>query len=92
VRVPEEGGVPSLYQTRNVPAPAQVFEYPLPGAVSLATSYPNQHGFLYQAEAIHRCLAAGLRECPQYGREESLHAMDLLTGIGNAKQAARAGT
>ena len=92
VRVPEEGGVPSLYRTNNVPAPAQVFEYPLPGGVSLATSYPNQHGFLYQAEAIHRCLAAGLRECPQYGREESLHAMDLLTGISNAKQAARAGT
>ena len=31
VRVPEEGGVPSLYRTNNVPAPAQVFEYPLPG-------------------------------------------------------------
>ena len=83
--------MPSLYQTNNVPAPAHELEYPLPGAVSLATSYPNQHGFL-QVEAIHRCLAAGLRECPQYGREESLHAMDLLTGIGNAKQAARAGT
>ena len=27
--------------------------------------YPNQHGFLYQAKAVHRCLAAGLRECPQ---------------------------
>ena len=92
LRVPEEGGVPSLYQTNNVPAPAHELEYPLPGAVSLATSYPNQHGFLYQVEAIHRCLAAGLRECPQYGREESLHAMDLLTGISNAKQAARAGT
>ena len=88
VRVPEAGGVPSLYQTANVPPPEQVFEYPLPGAVSLATSYPNQHGFLYQAEAIHRCLAAGLRECPQYGREESLHAMDLLTGIANANRAA----
>jgi len=88
VRVPEAGGVPSRYETANVPSPAQVFEYPLPGAVSLPTSYPNQHGFLYQAEAIHRCLAAGLRECPQYGREESLHAMDLLTGIANANRAA----
>ena len=25
---------------------------------------------------------------PQYGREESLHAMDLLTGIANANRAA----
>ena len=31
LRVPEEGGVPSLYQTNNVPAPAHELEYPLPG-------------------------------------------------------------
>ena len=28
--------------------------------------YPNQHGFTYQAEAVHRCLAAGMLECPQF--------------------------
>jgi hypothetical protein len=38
------------------------------------TEYPqcNQHGFFYEVEAIHRVLANGLRECPQYTREESL--------------------
>ena len=59
----------------------QVFEYPLPGTVSMQRPHPNQHGFLYQAEAVHRCLAAGLRECPQYGQQESLHAMDVMTAI-----------
>ena len=76
-----EDQVPSLYATGNVPLPVQVFEYPLPGTVSMQRPHPNQHGFLYQAEAVHRCLAAGLRECPQYGQQESLHAMDLLTSI-----------
>ena len=78
-----EEQIPSLYATGNVPLPVQVFEYPLPGTVSMQRPHPNQHGFLYQAEAVHRCLAAGLRECPQYGRQESLHAMDLLTSIAS---------
>eukprot|EP01046_Picozoa_sp_COSAG06_P091220 COSAG06_NODE_37506_length_434_cov_1.223881_1_plen_65_part_10 len=29
-------------------------------------NYPNTHGFVHQGEAIHRCLAAGLLECPQF--------------------------
>ena len=78
-----EDQIPSLYATGNVPLPVQVFEYPLPGTVSMQRPHPNQHGFLYQAEAVHRCLAAGLRECPQYGQQESLHAMDLLTSISS---------
>ena len=44
-------------------------------------AYPNQQGFLYQAEAVHRCLAASLRQCPQYDKRESLHALDILTEI-----------
>ena len=77
----------------NTPAPEQRFDYPIPGSVSLPNwSFPNQHGFLYQAEAIHRCLAAGLLECPQYDKEESLHVMDLATEIYQARQAtARSG-
>ena len=79
VRIPPPGGVPSQYRTANAPAPAQRFDYPLPGDVSLPErAYPNQHGFLYQAEAVHRCLAAGLRQCPQYDRQESLHALAVL--------------
>lgn len=85
IRVPPPGGVPSRYRTRNAPAPAQRFEYPLPGNVGLPTWFPNQHGFLYQAEAVHRCLAAGLRTCPQYDEAESMHAMRLLTEINAAR-------
>ena len=85
IRVPPAGGVPSRYQTRNVPAPTQHFEYPLPGNVGMETWYPNQHGFLYQAEAVHRCLAAGLTVCPQYDEAESMHAMRLLTKINAAR-------
>ena len=88
IRVSPPNGVPSRYRTANAPAPVQHFEYPLPGSVSIPTAFPNQHGFLYQAEAVHRCLAAGLRQCPQYNQDESLHAMDLLTEINKAKQAA----
>ena len=85
LRVPPPGGVPSRYRTRNRPAPALRFSYPLPGDVRLAMAYPNQHGFLYQAEAVHRCLAAGLRVCPQYDEADSLHAMELLTRINRAR-------
>ncbi|MDE0241683.1 MAG: hypothetical protein OXQ84_16065, partial [bacterium] len=82
VRIPPAGTVPSRYMTANVPAPAQRFEYPLPAAVSLPDlAYPNQQGFLYQAEAVHRCLAAGLRRCPQYDKQESLHTLDILDEI-----------
>ena len=85
IRVPSQ--VPSLYRTANVPAPVQHFEYPLPGSVSMLKAYVNQHGFLYQAEAVHRCLAAGLRECPQYNKEESLNVMDLWTQFNEARMA-----
>ena len=88
IRVPPPNGVPSRYRTRNAASPEQRFDYPLPGNVAIARGFPNQHGFLYQAEAVHRCLAAGLRECPQYGKAESLHAMDLLNRIQLARRAA----
>ena len=86
IRVPLR--VPSRYMAANTPAPVQRFEYPLPGDVSIPDAYPNQHGFLYQAEAVHRCLAAGLRQCPQYDKEASLSTMDLLTRINEARSAA----
>ena len=86
IRIPPPNGVPSQYRTQNAPAPLHSFEYPLPGSVAMTRSSPNQHGFLYQAEAVHRCLAAGLRQCPQYNKEESLHAMNVLTEINKARQ------
>ena len=85
---PPVGQVPSQYRTGNVPAPAQRFHYPLPANVSIPNPFPNQHGFLYMAEAVHRCLAAGLTECPQYGEAESMHCMAILTEIMRQKTAA----
>ena len=84
IRVPP--AVPSEYRTNGQPSPAERFEYPLPWGVSIPRPFPNQHGFLYQAEAVHRCLAAGLKTCPQYDEVDSLHAMDLLTAITKARQ------
>ena len=59
----------------------QRFEYPLPEAISLPGAFPNQQGFYYMTEAIHRCLAAGLRECPQFNQAESLHLLELISTI-----------
>ncbi len=87
IRVPPNG-VPSQYRGNNTPAPVQHFEYPIPISTRMAPASPNQHGFIYQAEAIHRCLAAGLSQCPQYNKEESLHSINLLTEINKAKQEA----
>ena len=44
-------------------------------------SFVNQHGFVYQALAIHRCVAAGLPQCPQFSKAESLHVMGVLDAI-----------
>jgi hypothetical protein len=30
------------------------------------------------ANAVHRCLAAGLKECPQYPKADSMATMNLL--------------
>jgi predicted dehydrogenase len=41
----------------------------------------NQHGFMYQAQAVHRCLAAGLTEMPQFTRQESLRVCEIIDEI-----------
>ena len=79
--LPPDNGVPSRYRTRNIHAPKIHISYPLPENVSIPSAFPNQHGFLYQAEAVHRCLANGLKTCPQYDREDSLHSMSLLDKV-----------
>lgn len=83
LRIPRK--VPSRYMDANTPAPAQRFEYPIPESVNIPGAYPNQQGFIYQAEAVHRCLAAGLTECPQFGNEESLHVIDLLARLQDVR-------
>lgn len=83
IRVPRK--VPSRYMDANTPARAERFEYPLPESVKIPDAYPNQQGFIYQAEAVHRCLAAGLLECPQFGKEESLYVIDLLAAFNEVR-------
>lgn len=76
-------GHTSTSQNNAMPI-TQQFEYPIPGPSGVPAPgwhYSNQHGFVYQAEAIHRCLAAGLKECPQFTKEESLHIMFILESI-----------
>jgi predicted dehydrogenase len=41
----------------------------------------NQHGFMYQAQAIHRCLAAGLKGMPQFTRAESIRVCEIIDEI-----------
>jgi dihydrodiol dehydrogenase / D-xylose 1-dehydrogenase (NADP) len=86
VRTPST--VPYRYLHSNAPSPSQRFEYPIPDIVRMPDAYPNQQGFLYQAEAIHRCIAAGLDQCPQFTMQESLHTLSLLTQINAAKKRA----
>jgi len=79
LRVPPK--TPSRYADGNKPSPEQRFEFPFPDSINVPEAYPNQEGFIYQTEAVHRCLAAGLRECPQMNQQESLHNLEVLESI-----------
>lgn len=41
----------------------------------------NQHGFMYQAQAVHRCMEAGLPEMPQFTRSESIRVCEIIDEI-----------
>ena len=41
----------------------------------------NQHGFTYQAQAVHRCMAAGLKELPQWTTAESIRVCEIIDEI-----------
>ena len=41
----------------------------------------NQHGFMYQGQAVHRCIAAGLTEIPQFTRAESIRVCEIIDEI-----------
>ncbi len=47
----------------------------------------NQHGFLYQAQAVHRCLAADLKEMPQFTQAESIRVCEIIDEINRQCQA-----
>lgn len=84
LRVPAH--TPSRYMDGNKPSPEQRFDFPFPEAINLLDGYPNQEGFIYQTEAVHRCLAAGLRECPQMNQEESLNNLTVLEAIRDIRE------
>eukprot|EP01052_Picozoa_sp_SAG31_P020796 SAG31_NODE_1579_length_7835_cov_6.779860_3_plen_407_part_00 len=46
-----------------------------------AWGHGNMHGFTYQAQAVHRCIAAGLQFCPQFTQEESVHTCEIIDEI-----------
>lgn len=76
----EPQGHTSTSQNGILPLLTQA-EYPVPepaGYPDPSWHYVNQHGFVYQAAAVHRCLAAGLKECPQFPKADSLRVMELL--------------
>jgi len=83
VRIPPV--TPSRYMGGNTPSPLQRFESPLPDSIRMPRPFPNQQGFIYMVEAIHRCLAAGLRECPQFNKAESLHLLEVIGAINNLR-------
>ncbi len=72
---------PSRYEDKNKPAPKIHFDFALPEWVTIPDSFPNQEGFIYQTEAVHRCLAAGLTECPQIDQHQSIYNLELLHSI-----------
>ena len=41
----------------------------------------KQHGFVWQAEAVHRCMAAGLKSCPQFTQQESVHVCEIIDEV-----------
>ena len=41
----------------------------------------NQHGFTYQAQAVHRCMAAGSKEMPQWTTVESIRVCEVIDGV-----------
>jgi dihydrodiol dehydrogenase / D-xylose 1-dehydrogenase (NADP) len=64
----------------------EVFDYPLPEDTDQIITaggfnYPNSVGFVYEAAAVARCIAAGKKEAPQYTLEETLLTLKLIEEI-----------
>jgi dihydrodiol dehydrogenase / D-xylose 1-dehydrogenase (NADP) len=63
-----------------------VYEYPLPeDTEEIKTAggyhYPNSTGFIYEAAAVARCIAAGKKEVPQFTLAETLQNLKLIEEI-----------
>lgn len=66
----------------------ETFEYPLPEDTEEIKAaggfeYPNSAGFIYEAAAVARCIAAGKKEVPQYTHEETLLNLRLVEEFRN---------
>lgn len=66
----------------------ETFEYPLPEDTEEIKAaggfmYPNSAGFIYEAAAVARCIAAGKKEVPQYTLAETLCNLQLVEEIRN---------
>lgn len=64
----------------------EVYEYPLPEDTEEIKAaggyfYPNSAGFIYEAAAVARCIAAGKTEVPQFTHEETLLSLKLVEEI-----------
>lgn len=62
---------------RGQKAGETVFDYPLPEETEEIKStggfvYPNSAGFMYEAAAVARCIAAGKLEVPQFTWSETI--------------------
>ena len=63
-----------------------VFEYPLPEDTEEIINaggyfYPNSAGFIYEAAAVARCIAAGKKEAPQFTLEETILTLKLIEEV-----------
>lgn len=64
-------------------AEISLFEYPLPADTQEIIdaggySYPNSAGFVYEAAAVARCIAAGKTEAPQFTLSETLVSIKII--------------
>lgn len=41
----------------------------------------STHGFMYQAQCVHRCMATGLKEFSQHTRAESMQVCQIVDEI-----------
>jgi dihydrodiol dehydrogenase / D-xylose 1-dehydrogenase (NADP) len=74
-------------QGRGQAAGVYEYEYPLPVddceiiAKTGGYFYPNSAGFCYEAAAVARCIAKGLKEAPQYTLAETMIEMEILDQV-----------
>ncbi len=77
VTIETPGHCPTKVTINGVTTEYPLVPYPYMGG------YPqcNQHGFYYEVEAVHRCIARGLRETPQHSRADSLQLIWIIAQV-----------